>query len=392
MASRVVFHIDINAFFASAHLILDPTLQGKPVVVCRDVSGSVVTTASYEARAYGINSAMPLSQAKKLCNTLVVVELDFEWYTELSEQFVDIVRKYSDKIQQASIDEVYVDVSIPILKYEKPLDMAVAIQKEILDTLKLPVSIGVAPNKFLAKMASDMQKPLGITVLRIREVAQKLWPLPIEEMHGIGKKTVPRLKVLGIHTIGDLNRVSFDDLKPILGNRTQDFIDKSNGIDVSGIESGILAKSIGQSKTFHAPIYDLDELKSRIMIEISEVERRAKDQRLLGKTVQFSIRLENMKTAARSVSFDSYINDKDTILERVMSLYSEFEGEGGVSFISVTLSNLIAQEDLVEQIDLFNIDKTLSVEDVIHELNHEIDSKIFMKASALLNSKGNRNE
>lgn len=384
MAVRVIFHIDINAFFASAHLIDNPNLIGKPVVVCRDVTGSVVTTASYEARSYGIQSAMPLSHAKRLCDDLRVVELDFNLYQELSSEFVSIIESYSPIVEQASIDEVYVDVTDLIMTYEKPLDLAVDIQKQVLEQLKLPISIGVAPNKFLAKMASDMKKPMGITVLRIREVQDKLWPLPISEMHGIGKKTVPRLKEIGVHTIGDLNDVSYDLLLSILGNRAKSFVDKANGIDPTPIVLDGLAKSIGQSKTFLNPIYDLEELKEKIMVEILEVERRAKIRDLMGKTIQFGIRMDNMESAARSITLDNFTNDREIILENVMSLYSEFEGEGGVTFISITLSGLRPSDEVVEQIDLFSVDKDLSTDDVIQELNNELNNNLFFKASKLM--------
>ncbi|WZU00053.1 DNA polymerase IV [Erysipelothrix sp. D19-032] len=164
--ANVIFHIDINAFFASAHVITDPSLIGKPVVVCSNHRGSVITTASYEARQFGIQSAMPLSHAKRLCQDLVVVEIDFDLYNDLSRRFMDIIRSYSTKLQQASIDECYVDVTDVIRNYPKPLDLAVEIQQRVLKELKLPISIGVAPNKFLAKMASDMR---NLTVLLCRE-------------------------------------------------------------------------------------------------------------------------------------------------------------------------------------------------------------------------------
>ncbi len=385
MSARVIFHIDINAFFASAHLIEDPSLEGKPVVVCRDVQGSVVTTASYEARKFGVGSAMPLSHAKRLCPDLVVVELDFELYTELSEAFVEIIRSYSPMVQQASIDEVYVDVTDAIKEYKRPLDLATSIQKTILEELRLPVSIGVAPNKFLAKMASDMEKPLGISVLRIREVESKLWPLPIEEMHGIGKKTVPRLKALNVHTIGDLNNVSFDQLRVILGNRAQVFIDYANGRGSNQLDLSNSTKSIGQSQTFAQAIYDYDELREKILHEIKELERRAKASQLMGKTIQFSIRFEDMKTHARSITLDKYLNNQDEILERVMSLYAEFEADdhSGVNFISVGLANLKETENIEEQLDLFTVSKDLDTDSMISELNEEFGS-VFKRASKLL--------
>lgn len=388
--ARVIFHIDINAFFASAHIIEDVALKGKPVVVCRDVRGSVVTTASYEARNFGIHSAMPLSQAKKLCSDLIVVEQDFELYLELSSDFIDIIKSFSPYVEQASIDECYVDVTQAISDYKHPLDLAVAIQDAIMDELKLPISIGVGPNKFLAKMASDMKKPNGITVLRIREAQTKLWPLDISEMFGIGKMTVPKLRALGVKTIGDLNTANFDDLRLILGNRTQIFIDRSNGLDHSELEIESTAKSIGQSKTFADPIYDYAELKDAIAVEVQEVERRAMASGVLGKTVQFSLRTQEYNTAARSITLDQYISDKDDIMERVLYLYNEFEDAGGVTFISITLANLKPKEDIIQQIDIFNIPKETPLDSVIKQLNDNLNQNLFKRASALI--KGVENE
>src|SRR5690625_4757855 len=247
MAARVIFHIDINAFFASAHLIDNPDLIGKPVVVCRDVTGSVVTTASYEARAYGIQSAMPLSHAKRLCDDLKVVELDFNLYQELSSEFVSIIESYSPIVEQASIDEVYVDVTDLIMTYEKPLDLAVDIQKQVLEQLKLPISIGVAPNKFLAKMASDMKKPMGITVLRKRDIPYKLWVLPIEEMHGVGQKTAERMRNNEIYTIGDLAKADPFLVKGIFGVNGDRLRRRALGEDPRPVdpESDSVYKSIG---------------------------------------------------------------------------------------------------------------------------------------------------
>ena len=181
--AKVYFHIDLNAFFANAEIIRDPSLKGKPLVISGSTRRSVVSTASYEARQYGIHSAMPLSEAEALCPQLVIVEHHFPLYVELSEQFIKIVSEYVDDLEQASIDECYVDVTNAITKYEKPLDLAWTIQKRIMNELHLPCSIGVAPNMFLAKMASEMKKPLGITVLRIRDVPSKMWPLPISSMY-----------------------------------------------------------------------------------------------------------------------------------------------------------------------------------------------------------------
>ncbi|AYV34604.1 DNA polymerase IV [Erysipelothrix rhusiopathiae] len=390
--AQVIFHIDINAFYASAHLITDSSLYGKPVVVCSNQRGSVVTTASYEARSFGVNSAMPLAHAKRLCPNLEVIEVDFELYQELSVKFMNIIRSYSAVMQPASIDECYVDMTEVIKKYEKPLDLAVEIQKNIWEALRLPISIGVAPNKFLAKMASDMQKPRGITVLRIREVSQKLWPLSIESMYGIGQKTVPKLKQMGIETIGDLARFNPDHLKSILGVNAQNFVQKANGYDHSVIDTDVTMKSIGQSKTFKDAMTDLDEIRNAILNELVEVMRRMERQDVVGKTVSFSIRLDDYKTATRSFTFDEYTRDQNLVFERLMSLYDEFEGEGGVSFISVTMTNLLPKDEIIEQLNIFDDLDEITVNDIIQRLNKELNQDLFKTTRSVLKEKSHEKQ
>ena len=175
MAGRVIFHVDINAYFASAELLKNSALEGQPVAVAGLSRRSVVSTASYEARAYGVHSAMPLHEALRKCPDLIVVQGDYQWYEELSRRFFDFLRRFTLSVEPASIDEGYMDVTETIRRYRRPLDLAWQIQQGLYDELRLPVSIGVAPNKFLAKMASDMRKPMGITILRRQEIARKLW-------------------------------------------------------------------------------------------------------------------------------------------------------------------------------------------------------------------------
>ncbi|AZK44317.1 DNA polymerase IV [Erysipelothrix piscisicarius] len=382
--AQVIFHIDINAFYASAHLIADASLYGKPVVVCSNHRGSVITTASYEARSFGVKSAMPLAHAKRLCPNLVVIEVDFELYQDLSVKFMNLIRSYSSLMQPASIDECYVDMTEVIKNYEKPLDLAVEIQQKVWDELKLPISIGVAPNKFLAKMASDMQKPRGITVLRIREVPQKLWPLPIELMHGIGNKTVPRLKKIGIESIGDLANQNADHLKNILGINAHNFVQKANGYDHSKIDTDVTMKSIGQSKTFKDAMSDLDEIRNAILNELDEVIRRMELQNVVGKTVSFSIRLDDFKTATRSFTFDEYTSDQNLLFERLMSVYDEFDGLGGVSFISVTMTNLMPRDEIIEQLNIFDDLEEVTVNDIIHRLNKQLNQNLFKTTRSVL--------
>ena len=383
----VLFHIDMNAFFASAHLLDNPHLKGKPLAVCINKRGSVVSTASYEARAYGVHAAMPLSMAKRLCPELLTIDIDFPLYSKLSQQFIDIVKRYTPLIQPASIDECYADVTQVIKMYDKPLDLAIEIQQVILQELSLPCSIGVAPNRFLAKMASDMKKPMGITVLRIREVKEKLWPLPLESFHGIGKKTHPHLKGIGVHTIGDLATASKSDLTPILGQQTSLLQDKANGIDLSMMELNNDAKSIGQSKTFHHALYEDDEIQQAIQHELTELIRRMKAQEVVGRTVNFAIRLDTFRNATRSITLERLTQDFDVIYEHIMMLYHEFDGEGGVSFISVSLSNLVKQEHAIQQLNIFEMSDEPTTFDMISKLNETFKGGNFMTPRQLMNKK-----
>lgn len=244
--SRVYFHIDLNAFYASCEELLDPSLKGKPLVVGGKSRRSVISTANYEARKYGIHSAMPIQQAEKLCKDLVVVNGHYAFYSDMSHQFMQIIHSYTDLVEKASIDECYADMTDVICRYPKPLDVAFEIQRRVLEETGLRCSIGIGPNMFLAKMASDMKKPMGITVLRIRDVPEKMWPLPIKEMQGIGKRTVPLMEDLNIHTIKDL--ATYQDLnalKPVLGKNIENMIKRANGYDDRTLMTEYDSKSMG---------------------------------------------------------------------------------------------------------------------------------------------------
>ena len=201
--SRIILHIDMNCFFASCEIAENPELLKKPVVIAHDdpFQRSIVLTASYVARSYGIKTTMQVREAFQLCKDIIIIEPDMDLYVSYSEKFYQYLLTITKKVEMASIDEAYVDVS----DYQgNVVALADKIQNDLLKEYRLPCSIGIAPNKFLAKMASDMKKPLGITILRKRELNQYLWPLPLEQMHGVGKKTAPKLQSLGLKTIGDL--------------------------------------------------------------------------------------------------------------------------------------------------------------------------------------------
>ena len=237
---QVIFHIDLNAFYASAEISRNPSLKGKPIVISGKSKRSIITTASYEARKYGIHSAMPLFQAKQLCKDLIILPADFELYHRLSNEFFTIIASYSEILEVASIDECYLDVT-SIIQEKKihPVVLAKDIQTKVYEQLNLQCSIGISPNKFLAKMASDMKKPMGITVLTRNNLKEVMWPLDIKDMFGISKKTHPKLRAVGINTIGDLaDYKNYDNLKKVIGKNALLVYRKANGIDTNTVDYG----------------------------------------------------------------------------------------------------------------------------------------------------------
>ncbi|MBR2990023.1 MAG: DNA polymerase IV [Solobacterium sp.] len=383
--AKVYFHIDLNAFFANAETILDPSLKGKPIVVCSNTRRSVVSTASYEARAFGINSAMPLAEAKSLCRDLIIVDAHYHYYQELSRDFIAIISEYADELEQASIDECYADMTRSIQRFPRPLDLAWTLQKRILNELGLPCSIGIGPNMFLAKMASDMKKPMGITVLRLREVPEKLWPLKIADMRGVGKKTAPYLEDLGIRTIGDL--ANFKDTKAlneIFGKNTEQMIRRANGYDDRTIIKEWDSKSMGVSETFLDDITDYEELRGILRSLCRKLSERMLKEKKAGRLITLRIKYYDFTTTDRSAHAAAPVWSSDQLFVEAISLFDEHWNGEPVRLLGVSCSEF-PQEALM-QMDLFDesLARQMETDHIFKELNQAVGSKVFVRASDLL--------
>lgn len=382
--SRVYFHIDLNAFYANAECLLDPTLRGKPLAVSGQTRRSVVSTASYEARAYGVHSAMPIAEAKNLCRDLVVVAPHFNYYEELSNEFIAIVRSYTSIVEQASIDECYADMTDAIFRFPRPLDLAFQLQHRVRDELGLPCSIGIGPNLFLAKMASDIKKPMGITVLRIREVPQKLWPLKIADMRGVGKKTLPFLEELGIRTIGDLAQWKDpEQLRGIFGKNTEQMIARANGHDDRQIELETDPKSMGVSETFLEDVTDYDELRGMMRTLSRRLSKRLAEVRKTGSLVSIRIRYSDFSNADRSMHVDHPIWKADDLFEQGIRLFNENWEQDPVRLLGLTLSEFHSEQ---EDRNLFNLEESEkeATASILSDLNEELGGLRLKRASALL--------
>ncbi len=384
--SRVYFHIDLNAFFASCEELLDPSLKGKPLVVGGKSRRSVISTANYEARKYGIHSAMPMQQAEKLCKDLVIVNGHYAFYSDMSHQFMQIIHSYTDLVEKASIDECYADMTDVICRYPKPLDVAFEIQRRVLEETGLRCSIGIGPNMFLAKMASDMKKPMGITVLRIRDVPEKMWPLPIKEMQGIGKRTVPLMEDLNIHTIKDL--ATYQDLnalKPVLGKNIESMIKRANGYDDRTLMTDYDSKSMGISETLLEDVTDYDELRGLIRTLCRRLSKRLKKAHKAGYHVSMRICYYDFRNANKSKKLSAPIWTSDDLFVQAMILFdSSYEEEEAVRLIGVSVSDFASEEILTKQVSLFDAPEEESTTEILHDLNHQLGTQAFVRASSLL--------
>lgn len=387
MAGRVIFHIDLNSFFASAEVLKNSALEGQPVVVAGMHRRSVVSTASYEARNYGVHSAMPLHMALEKCPQLVVVQGDYAWYEELSTRFFNYVKRFSPYLEPASIDECYIDVTEAIRAYKRPLDLAWRIQKGVYEDLRLPCSIGVGPNKFLAKMASDMRKPMGITVLRRQEIERKLWPLSIADMFGIGKKTVPLLERQEIYTIGDFaNPANEAKIMALMGKHAYQLIQNARGFGSNRLDYNTSVQSISQSTTLDTNIVEYEEVKSVFKRLANKLSQRAKQEDLRGALISISIRYADFTNAVRSTTISEYTNDADVLLEHALLLFDQHNNGKEIRHLGIGLGSLFSKTRTVDQINLFQDVKAEPTDstDILKQLNKQLSTGKLMKASELL--------
>lgn len=350
---KYIFHIDLNAFFAVAEQIRNPELIGLPVAVAGKRGTGIITTATYEARAYGVKSAMSTSEALKLCPNLTFVVNDHKYYSELSKKFVNFLKEFTDKVEQVSIDECYLDLTEEVKKYQRPLDLAFEIQNKLYERYQLKCSIGISVNKFLAKMASDMQKPMGITLIRKNEIENKIFPIKIEEMHGIGKKTAPLLKNEGINIIGDLlDSSKYQTIKVLLGRNTDKTLKKIQGIGNYTIDTEESLKSIGTSSTFNEDVTDYTIITQKFRDLAIKVSNRLKSEGVVSNSLTITIRTYDFTTITRSVTLDYDLQDFDEIYEESLLMYDNENIEDPIRLLGISCNKLKDFNDAIYQFKL----------------------------------------
>ena len=386
--ARVIIHIDLNAFFASVEEIKNPSLKNKPLAVGGKNRRGVLSTANYIARSYGVHSAMPVGMALKLCPHLVIVEGNHADYEKYSKAFFAIVKEYlGEKIEIASIDECYVDFSDYAKKCKDPIAYLKSMQKDVYNKLGLGCSIGVSYNKFLAKMASDMKKPLGFTVIRNKDVFSLIWPMEIANMYGIGKKTAPKLMEAGIKTIHDLAKC--EDiylLKSILGKNYIYYQENANGLDNSEVlYLPTDAKSIGNSTTYENDLETEEQIRTAFKALAKTVSSSVVGQQMLGFIISITIRYNDFTTITRSMSLIDPICNEDEIYLKAINLFEKNYDNRPIRLLGITVSNLKKKKDILKQMSIYdlNINKKSTTE-IINDLNKMLEGEYLFKASEVL--------
>ncbi|HFI0120326.1 TPA: DNA polymerase IV [Streptococcus suis] len=354
--SRKIIHVDMDAFFAAIEVRDNPDLKGKPVIIGSDprLSGGrgVVSTCSYEARAFGIHSAMSSKEAYERCPQAVFISGNYEKYQEVGRQVREIFHRYTDLVEPMSIDEAYLDVTENKLGIGSAVKIAKLIQYDIWNELHLTASAGVSYNKFLAKIASDMEKPHGLTLILPEDAVEVLASLPVDKFHGVGKKTVERLHEMGVFTGKDLLDVPEMTLIDTFGRFGYDLYRKARGISNSPVKPNRVRKSIGKERTYRKLLYRDEDVMKELVSLCQRVEASLVRNGKKGRTIVLKVRYGDFSTLTKRHSLEDATNQVDVIEREVWQLFEEVgQAEKGIRLLGVTVTNFMEGDNQIANIE-----------------------------------------
>ena len=342
---RRILHMDMDAFFAAVEEKRHPELKGKPVVIGGSgdpTKRGVVSTASYEARKYGIHSALPLRTAYNLCPDAVFLPVDYEEYSRVSQIIKNTLKEISPVIEDVGIDEAFLDIS-EIAK--PPEEIAQEIKERIKVETGLTCSIGIAPNKLLAKIASDMQKPNGLTIIKEQDIADRIWPLPVRKLWGVGPKTEASLKQIGITSIGDLASMLIDTLTEMYGESYGHYLhEASRGIDESPLVTHWEPKSVSRETTFQEDTNNWQIIAKTIAELSNEVVEDIKEKGYKSKTVTLKVRFSDFKTYTRAMTLQEPTDSVEQIRKAAFQCLKRVEIKMKVRLIGVRLTHFVKEQ------------------------------------------------
>lgn len=363
-------HADLDAFYASVEILKDSSLAGKPVIVGGTSSRGVVTSASYEARRFGVRSAMPTARARRICPGAVFIQPDFDAYIEKSNQVRKVFDSFSHIVEPLSLDEAFLDVRRAERMWPDPGTLAEALKDRVLRATGLVISVGVAPNKLLAKLASRKAKPDGIMIVDAGRVFEFLHPLPVSELWGVGEQTAGVLSRLGLKTVGDIARVPKTTLEKVLGPQGAALSALANGHDDRQVVVDSPRKSAGAEETFEHDLVDPEQILQAILKLSDRVASRLRSEGISGRTVTVKIRLSNFTTTTRSKTVPHEMDTATEIFGLAKALLAGLAGgddqpnRKGIRLLGVSISSLSewpASEQLClqRQAEWFKADRAL---------------------------------
>jgi len=342
----------MDAFYASVEKLDNPDLKDKPLIVGATGKRGVVCTASYEARKYGVASAMSISKAKKLCPQGICLPPRFGRYREISQKIREIFLCYTPKVEPISLDEAFLDLTKTRRNFNSAIKTARRIKGEIWERIGLTCSVGVAPNKFLAKVASDLKKPDGFTVIKEKDTARILENLSVSKIWGVGRVTEKKLEKMGIHTIGQLKELSLRKLRGFFGRQGENLYRLARGIDESPVQSEREIKSISEEITFEEDLKDPERIIAYLLKLSEGVGKSLRENGLRARTVKIKVRYSDFTTLTRQVTLDLAFDSTGIIKEVAKRLFRRKISQGRkIRLIGVGVSNLIQTQE--EQLSLF---------------------------------------
>ncbi|MBQ8919400.1 MAG: DNA polymerase IV [Acidaminococcaceae bacterium] len=341
---RWIMHVDMDAFYASVEILDNPELKGKPVIVGGRSARGVVSTCSYEARKFGVHSAMPLFEARRLCPHAVYLPVRMHRYAEMSEKIMTIFRETSPLVEQLSIDEAFLDLT-GMERLGGAEAIAHKVQERIQAELNLSASVGLAPNKFLAKLASDLRKPHGFVKITPEEAAALLAPMPVAKIFGIGRSAEEKLKQFGIERIGQLAAAEPEILRKVFGINAGQVKLLAQGLDDRPVVSEEEAKSVGKENTFDFDLTDFASCRDEVLDLSGQVGWRLRRNHLAGHTVTLKVKFADFHTITRSTTSDRLIAWDEEIFALAEQMLRKINVKPGVRLLGVSVSGLFRPED-----------------------------------------------
>lgn len=385
MWERVIAHIDMDAFFASVEIRDDPQLRGRPIAVGGIGARGVVSTASYEARRFGVHSAMPMARALSLCPDLIVLPGRHSHYSAVSREVMAVLDTFSPVREAVSVDEAYLDLTGAQRRLGSPEDMAVAIRQAVWDAVRLTCSVGVGQSKSVAKIASAHRKPHGITVVKPEETREFLAPLPVGAIGGVGPQAQKKCADLGIATVGELAELPLSALRRIAGNGAPALLDLARGVDHRPVGSSAKDKSIGKERTFHRDVADVAELRSLAASMADEVSFRVRSSGFRARTVSIKMRAPDGRTITRSLSFPSPVRGSAEFRERALLAFERAYREiRVVRLLGVRAEHLVPEASVSQQSDLAGVvDAWDGVDQAVDHARHRFGRGVIQRGSTL---------